>query len=441
MAIHNAFNIVRSPILLVAITILYALVLKIHLSADGIEHLRLSMANGTVHIVNPAREYSYWMLQWPIFFLHELNIRTLGVYIIGYATGIFICLFSPLIILFYLYKNDNAFMGYLFIYTIALSGVSFSSIYILGTDHQAVLPLVFSIAIILKKIKETNFLCDLILLFLLIILGKVYEAALLPLVFIWVYFVYLLFDIQRKSYIKMSVFILGFSISAFGVYLNIYSILHPISDVHRGIFLAQALLIFSNPVFITFSIICISLICTHLRFNKFSYFLLFLVFLFQIYCFFNDDLYGNIAFISFASRVVIVFIPATLIAVIFLRRPIGFCQAHSWVAVLILCSSCFISMRPFDNYLTQLSLSLEGHHSSYINIDDTHLASNPAAWGWTFPSMSIVVQPNCVLTIALNSRSVGWEPYNPMLIPGFGAFVRYEGGLYTGNQLLERCSK
>lgn len=86
----GAWNILINPLLLIFIVLAWLLSIDMHLSADGVEHLRLTLVNNHIFIVNEARFHAYWLLQWPVEIALLLGAHQLNTFVNAFAFGVFL---------------------------------------------------------------------------------------------------------------------------------------------------------------------------------------------------------------------------------------------------------------------------------------------------------------------------------------------------------------
>lgn len=418
------FFLFQTPTLILSI-IIWMLINNLHLANDGVEHLRLTLLNNGVFPVSGSRLHSYWLTQWPIQIGLELNLKALQHYINLYALGIFTLYFMPWVIVCYKLKNSPELIPLGMIYSLALGSVALSSSYLLGTEHQALVPLTFIACVLFLSINSNHFGWNIALTGTLYILTRTYETSIIPL---FIFLTYCIFLFRQNYKISTYFFILTWMlICAFGIIENFASIIHPREVEHRNGFLHEIKIIAINPVFVT---CCISFISIWLwtKFKPASIVTLILSITLQLFIFLDESIYQKISNISFSSRTLTLFIPAILIFEIFYMREYFRNKYFNMVAVIPIALAGFLISIPFIDFNKKIKATTE-NKIGFIAASDHSLAEHPGSRPWTLPSMSIINQPDCVKSILLNSPN-NWEPYSPQDTPGFGKFSQYDALLY-----------
>lgn len=424
------------PILLMFGALAWLLSIEIHLANDGIEHLRLTLWAQEVFVVSAARTHAYWITQWPVQLGIYAGWSDLVTFIRAYGLGISVLYILPWAIAYFRIRNTEHFARVSLLYLLALGAVSFPSAYLLGTEHQVIVPLVFLTGVLLSRFNERAVAWNVVAILLLFALCNTYETNLVPLGIFGLYLTYLLFT-SRPGALHTWLLILGLAICIYGVSGSALSILNPRDVNHRTGFVQDIVVSLRNPAFLTF-LFCAAAVLIFQRSRKAAAIVLAAAAIFQLYCLLTPTLYSDVAHVSFAARSLTVLLPGVLATLLLLSYVPRTNWWLGWSAGVLLGTSVMLLSWPFHDYQKQVALVASEHKG--IVPGDTHgLGSHPASWPWTFPSMSIAWQAPCVGSVLLNPNSDIWQPYDPKTTSGFGSYVSFEPTFYSGNSDIRHC--
>lgn len=432
----GAWNILINPLLLIFIVLAWLLSIDMHLSADGVEHLRLTLVNNHIFIVNEARFHAYWLLQWPVEIALLLGAHQLNTFVNAFAFGVFFILIAPWVLISFTVRERGRYTALCYLYLLALAATTLPSVYILGTDHQVIMPLVFMASVVLSRLHKNTISWNLFALLLLFSLCKTYETNLIPLAAFLVYFIYTAY--KKKPDMKTLIIIAaGVAICASGIYESITSIIHPRDLSNRDSFVGAFKNSISNPTFITFALTLLALIALQWK-RAAALILLMAATLYQIYCYRRPGLYYLSAGISFSSRTLTLLFPAFFAVLILTKTRFKLNVPIMWLSSALLAISLLLLAYPFYDFKHKVMAEFQ-KTQGLVTAVDHQLGNHPAAWPWTFPSISMVWQSPCVGGVLLNPNPKNWQPYNPEKVPGFGKYLSYKPWMYADNPRLNRC--
>ncbi|UXZ21252.1 hypothetical protein KZH41_22585 [Pseudomonas sp. YeP6b] len=432
----SAWDMLANPLVLVFIALVWLLSIDMHLSADGVEHLRLTLANKEIFIVNEARLHAYWLLQWPIEVAFFLGAHQLGTFVKAFAIGVLFVLVAPWILLSFKIRERGRYTSLCYLYLLAIASTTLPTIYILGTDHQVIIPLTFMASLLLSQLHKNTMPWNILALIFMFLLCKTYETNLIPLT---TFLVYLIYTAYKKNLSTKTLFIVGAGIliCLTGIYDSTISIIYPRDLSNRDSFVGAFKNSLSNPAFITFMLVLSAIIALQWK-KTVAVLLLFAAALYQFYCYQTPNLYQFAAGISFSSRTLTLLFPSFFAVIILTKTKFKVTFPIMWFSSCVLAISLTLLAYPFYDFKRKVVAELQ-HTQGFVAAADHKLGNHPAAWPWTFPSISMVWQPLCAGGALLNPNPGGWQPYDPENVSGFGDYLSYKPWMYADNSELSRC--
>lgn len=316
------------------------------------------------------------------------------------------------------------------LYFMAVGGVAYSSVYLIGTEHQTILPLAFLISCILVNYKKNTDFVNIFGIILLMVLTRTYETSVVPFIIFFLFSIYSFVKNFNKNTQKIFLFIV-IVVCVFGVINTAAGVINPRDAGHRDGFIQHFGQGIKNPVFITF-LICVGAALIKKMHGILCAVLLALAFFYQIYCWLQPSLYQDVAQLSFSSRTLTIFIVPVVIALVLFGSNLPNIERVGNLSLVVLGIAVILLSNPFLDFKNKIQYFVN-NNKSFVDSSTHQLAGHSASWRWTFPSLSMAWQPQCVKTILLNSDSKLWQPYDPKNELGFGKFVIYAESLYPKN--------
>lgn len=419
-----------------ALTLLWLLKNDLQLATDGVEHLRLTLVNETIFAVSDRRAHAYWLTQWPVQILLKLGCEDFDVLKKAYGFGVFSLFLMPVVFFIIPGGHSKNREKLLPLYFIAVGGVAYSSVYLIGTEHQTILPLAFLISCILVNYRKNTAFVNIFGIILLMILTRTYETSVAPFIIFLLFSIYSFVKNFNKNTQKVFLFVIVV-ICIFGVSNAVIGIFSPRDAGHRDGFLQHLGQSIKNPVFITF-LICVGAVLVKRVHGVLCAVLLVFASLYQIYCWFHSGLYQDVAQLSFASRTLTIFIVPAIIGLVFFWSNLPNIEGAGNFSLVVLGVAVILLSNPFLDFKNRLQYVAK-NNSSFVDSGVHLLADHAASWRWTFPSLSMAWQPQCVKAILLNADSKLWQPYDPKNELGFGKFVTYADNLYPKKNFIKIC--
>lgn len=419
-----------------ASTLLWLLKNDLQLATDGVEHLRLTLVNESIFAVSDRRLHAYWLTQWPVQILLKIGCENFEVLKRAYGFGIFVLFLMPVVFFLIPGEHSKNRARLLPLYFMAVGGVAYSSVYLIGTEHQTILPLAFLISCILVNYKNNKVFINIFGLILLIALTRTYETSVVPFVIFFLFSVFHFVENFNKNTQKIFLILVAV-VCVFGVINTVVGIISPRDAGHRDGFVQHFGQSIKNPVFITF-LICVSAILLKKIHGVLCAVLLVLAFFYQIYCWLQPSLYRDVAQLSFASRTLTIFIVPVVIALVLFWSNLPNIEGVGNLSLVVLGIAVILLSNPFLDFKNRLQYVAK-NNSSFVDSGVHLLADHAASWRWTFPSLSMAWQPQCVKVILLNADSKLWQPYDPKNELGFGKFVTYADNLYPKKNFIKIC--
>lgn len=419
-----------------ASTLLWILKNDLQLATDGVEHLRLTLVNETIFAVSDRRLHAYWLTQWPVQILLKIGCEDFEVLKKAYGFGIFVLFLMPVVFFLIPGRHSKNRAQLLPLYFMAVGGVAYSSVYLIGTEHQTILPLAFLISCILVNYKNNTIFINIFGIILLMVLTRTYETSVAPFA---IFFLFAIFSfVKNFNKNTQKIFLIFVAVvCVFGVINTVVGIISPRDAGHRDGFVQHFGQGIRNPVFITF-LICVGAILIKKIHGILCAVFLMLAFFYQIYCWLQPGLYQNVAQLSFASRTLTVLIVPVIITLVLFVSNLPSTEGESNLSLVALGIAVILLSNPFLDFKNKIQYFVN-NNKSFVDSGTHQLAGHSASWRWTFPSLSMAWQPQCVKTILLNSDSKLWQPYDPKNEFGFGKFVVYSENLYPKNNFIKIC--
>ena len=417
-AIRN-IAIASAPLLIIFLSFI---LFGFHLSADGVEHLRLTLDNGSFLSPHPQRMYGDFLIQWPILFYQIVSLDgELDIYLLLYAIGIMFPLVIPIVVISVEKKLHDNCSYYCFIYVIGIALFSMSSSYV-WTSHQTLFPLIFSLILLLNFYSELRYIAKIILILLLFFLIKNYETAFVAkvvLLFLLPFYIHPFKDIKNTLFYFVCVILLISGV---------------ISDSERLIFnqstvpgiTKDELLNFlrNNKIFLLFCIICLYFILQNtvkIISEKLALSAAVITFIVFVLFFIFDSRQKMTSEISsayfFARYLTVGIVFFCLFFINSLVLPVKISSKYLFGIVTIsVFAFLLFALSPWVTYVEKFYKIKQNNCVGFIE-QPGELINDPASWLWNVPELSVALQSlnssKKIDFIVLNQSNIKWEPFNP----------------------------
>lgn len=424
----------------VSCSLLWAVYIDKHLSADGVNYFCLILDKHAFTYIDWSRQHANYLIEWLVVLGVKTGVRDIHILSWLFGVGIYITfLFSFLLCNIVLPKKDKAML----IFPIAsMVAINLSGDYILIGEHQTMVLLSWPILFLVWR-NDLSWSNQLLLWGLLIIYSRLYPSAFFTgLIFLGV----VLFRIKQgtsKNQMARSIItgILCLAVSGIAFYYIIYPQAAEnktafISVISRVIFYNRDVLL--NEAFLV--LFSVSLLMK----NRKTVLIAIVPLLVYLFLIFHIRL-GVSASQSMDTRTLSMsLLPVMMIfSLFFSSLNIKLSKMASLVfliyVVIMVTGNIYYSRGWID--LREKYIQITQGNTGFVPIEKTDLAHNPYHWLWNNSQLGIVWSSSCVKSIILNKSNLGWEPFHPREGLILKDYVKYDPFFLTIDRGVTLCKK
>ena len=416
-------------------------------SADGAYYFSQILDYQSFNYIDVYRRHSEYITQWPLVLAVRFGVTDLYFLKTIFALGLYIGLVISACFCLYALRGEDKTPALFFLASIFLVTLP-ASFFWVGEGH--VVPMIAWPALFLLQRDRLTIADKIIVVLLLFILARTYQTAFASTAILSGIALLRWRDSTRK---ERAFFGLVLMQACLVVAICLYGIISPISADNRASFIGSIFHPFYRHP--TFVISANALLFVMLG----SYFRrtwLFAVAILSSLLCIALPLVGIMAsaYESFASRTLTLTVLPVLLLLAAYARHTGHRAdvrviATTSILSVLLTAGYAASWLGWIEHRARFQTFLQ-EHSGYVTLDKTtrrFLNQNSAAWGWTWPLMSILWSDGCVRTIVLNHEKRSWQPFDPRESLPMQDYVDYDDAFDHalrkrdgGSQAVNSCS-
>jgi hypothetical protein len=425
-------------------TLLALILADKHLYADGAHYLRSVLDSGAIQHVGLSRGFANDITQWPLALAIHFGARDIS--FLSHVYGLSIIYIYPLTFLLCAVAVRGERPLLLIFPLLSMAGINLAASAVLFGESQ-VMPLL-AWPILFLAIRRTPLrVIDIALLWsLLLLFTRVYETSLAVSLLLAIIFIARLIQTGRlepalrwRSRLTWSV-ALGLSLIAIAI--AGYFILFPRDAANRGSFISSLSRMIGNPKgqcllavssFLSLGLLSARRIYGALALGSIGIFCIALI---------QGNHYSSMVD-SFEARNLTLLLPLLMLWALLIawRSP----PARTWASA-ILCLYITVAslseaatLTKWKGYLDDFRTALNSHQG-FLSLKESGLEGGYGFWFWTMPTMSLLLQGQCVHTVVLNDPAVSWQPFDPRQQLMLKNYVSYGPQLQAIDPTARRCS-
>lgn len=442
--LNRPWNTLLFSLAVIMATLLALILGHKHLAADGAHYLRQVLDNRAIQHIGWSRAYANDITQWPVVLAIHAGVRNIS--LLSHLYGLSLIYIYPLTFLICAFAVRGERPLLLIFPLLSIAGINLPASAVLFGESQ-VMPLLAWPILFLAirrtplKIVEIALLWSLLLLF-----TRVYETSLpISLLFSLIFIVRLLRAGKLEPadrWRSRITWLIALGLSSMAILIAGYFIIFPRDAANRGAFINSFSGMIANPkgllLLSVSSFLSLGLLSARRIYGALA---LVAIGLFCIVWMKGND--HSSLLDSFGARGLTLMLPLVMFWALLIawRSP----PAKNWVSLILFLYISVASLgeiatlASWQGYLNDFRTVLS-RHQGMISFKDSRLEGGYGVWNWTMPTMSLLLQGQCVRTIILNEPSVSWQPFDPLQELMLKKYVRYGPQLQTIDSSAPRCS-